>query len=202
MILGQHADDCVETVLLNLFRGSGGLNRPQSPTEIIIGGRPHTFHRPLYPVWREEIDSYIAEHGIEFREDASNRDLEFLRNRIRHRLIPMLAEIFERDVTKIINRAATIACDEDEYLRDQIEDRRPPIILEDGRISAPQLAALPVALQRRVIHQWLKQHQITKISFDKIEECLTLLDIEHGPAKINLPGDRHARRQSRMLFIE
>ncbi|MGI9243586.1 MAG: TilS substrate-binding domain-containing protein [Verrucomicrobiales bacterium] len=71
-----------------------------------------------------------------------------------------------------------------------------------GALSTTRLVALPLSLQRRAIHDWLRGHSIPKISFDKIEECLTLLDPETGPAKINLPGGRFARRRNKLLFLE
>ena len=113
----------------------------------------------------------------------------------------MLKEIFERDVTKIINRAAIIASDEDAFLFEHLDGTYPATDRETT-ISTTRLRALPIALRRRAIHGWLKLNHIPKISFEKIEECLTLLDPENGPAKINLPGDHHARRKNKTLFIE
>jgi tRNA(Ile)-lysidine synthase len=202
VILGHHADDRVETVLINLFRGSGKLTLPKSPSEIRIGRRRLNLIRPLYPVWRCEIDSYIEANGLTFREDPTNAKTDVIRNRLRHQLVPLLEDIFARDTTKIINRAALIASEEDQFLQSQLGalDLEPEN--QPGTLSTTRLTALPLALQRRAVHDWLTRHQIPKISFEKVEECLTLLDPQSGPAKINLPGDHHARRRNKILFID
>jgi tRNA(Ile)-lysidine synthase len=92
VILAHHADDQVETFLLNLLRGSGatglGAMRPVSIREE-HGGRLEV-HRPLLSVWREEIIAYAEENHVKFREDMSNQDRKFVRNRIRHDVLPLL----------------------------------------------------------------------------------------------------------------
>lgn len=204
VILGHHADDRVETTLINLFRGSGKLTLARSPSEIRVGRRRLIFLRPLYPVWRSEIDAYIETCGLTFREDESNAETDVIRNRVRHELLPLLDDIFDRDVAKIIQRASLIASEEDDYLQALLQELElsPSPGKIAGGISTTRLGALPLTLQRRAIHDWLKRNKVSKISFEKIEECLTLLDPASGPAKINLPGNRHARRRNKTLFIE
>ncbi|MDQ6747707.1 MAG: tRNA lysidine(34) synthetase TilS, partial [Candidatus Dormibacteraeota bacterium] len=82
--LGHTADDQAETVLLHLLRGSGleGV-AAMSPRE----GRRF---RPLLGVWREQVEAYCRRHGLRPVRDASNVDLGFARNRVRHELIPLL----------------------------------------------------------------------------------------------------------------
>jgi tRNA(Ile)-lysidine synthase len=204
IILGHHADDRVESTLINLFRGSGKLTLAKSPSVIKVGRRSLSFFRPLYPVWRSEIDAYVKACGLVFREDASNAESDVTRNRVRHELVPLLDDIFERDVAKIIQRASLITSEEDDYLQALLQELElsPSTGKFPSSISTTRLKALPLTLQRRAIHDWLKRSAVTKISFEKIEECLSLLDTASGPAKINLPGKRHARRRNKMLFIE
>lgn len=116
--------------------------------------------------------------------------------------MPLLNDIFERDVSRLIQRAALISSEEDDYLQNLLLglELAPPNAPDS--LSTTRLGALPLSLQRRAIHDWLRKHAVPKISFEKIEECLTLLDPAAGPAKINLPGKRHARRRNRTLFIE
>jgi tRNA(Ile)-lysidine synthase len=91
MALGHHRDDATETLLLNLLRGAGthGWAGIQ-PITLIPGG---SIHRPLLCVGREEIMGYAQANDIPFREDASNADPKYLRNRVRNELLPFLEEL-------------------------------------------------------------------------------------------------------------
>ncbi|MGI8820366.1 MAG: tRNA lysidine(34) synthetase TilS [Chthoniobacterales bacterium] len=197
IFLGHHADDLVETFLINLFRGAGSAGQ-RSMREVRtrpIGKVQLTIVRPLLGVWRSEIDEYLAAHGLRFREDASNEQLAGLRNRVRHRIIPFLRSEFGRDIRKTVRRAALIAAEEDAFL-DQIS----PIIT--ARLSVQEMRAEPVALQRRAIAQWLRQHAISDIGFEMVDRVRRLLESDGRCAKINLTAGRHARRRAGELFIE
>src|SRR5205807_700761 len=92
IFLGHHADDLVETFLINLFRGSGtsGLGAIREVSKRRIGDVDLTIVRSLLGIWRSEINDYVRRHQLKFREDASNKNLAPLRNRIRQRIIPYL----------------------------------------------------------------------------------------------------------------
>ena len=81
------ADDQAETVLFRAARGSGvrGLAgiRPRRDPSVV---------RPLLPFWRRELEAHATEHGVPFREDPTNRDLRWIRNRLRHDILPSLAD--------------------------------------------------------------------------------------------------------------
>src|SRR6266702_3054049 len=86
IFLAHHADDLVETFLINLLRGAGltGLAAMRDVSTRRIGAVDLTIVRPLLSAWRSEIDAYVRAHWLKFREDASNKNLSPLRNRIRH----------------------------------------------------------------------------------------------------------------------
>ena len=77
IFLAHHADDLVETALLNLFRGAGpaGMAAMRRISVHRIGKTQLTILRPLLGVWRKRIDAYVREHGLQFREDATNAPL-------------------------------------------------------------------------------------------------------------------------------
>ena len=84
LALAHHADDAVETLLMNLMRGTGiagwrGIAPVSGP-----------FVRPLLAVRRSAIAGYATENGIAYREDSSNTDPHYLRNRVRHELVPLM----------------------------------------------------------------------------------------------------------------
>ena len=197
IFLGHHADDLVETFLINLFRGAG-THGQRSIREVVtrqIDRVELTIVRPLLSVSRAEIDDYIETHHLRFREDATNERVEPLRNRMRHRIIPMLEKEFGRDIRKTVRRAALIAADEDALLNEMLP-------MSATRPLVKTLRDLPVALQRRAIARWLREERVSEVSFDLVEQVRAMFDAATGPAKINLPGKRHARRRSRELFIE
>src|SRR2546429_284636 len=152
--------------------------------------------RPFLSVWRKEIDIYVREHRIKFREDASNKNLDPLRNRIRHRIIPYLEKIVGRNIRPAIWRAAAIAGEEEHWIEKQLPDST------DAQFSVARLRALPVALQRRAILKWLRAQKISEIGFDVIESVRSLADRDAATAKVNLPQDRHACRRAGNIFIE
>lgn len=87
MALAHHADDAVETLLMGLMRGTG----PRSLAG--IPARRGPFIRPLLGESRAAILAYADEHKVPFREDASNSDTKYLRNRVRHELLPLMERI-------------------------------------------------------------------------------------------------------------
>jgi tRNA(Ile)-lysidine synthase len=197
VFLGHHADDAVETFLINLFRGAGsqGQRGMREVATLTVDKTELTIVRPLLGTPRAEIDSYIHAHRLRFRDDATNASLQPLRNRMRHRILPMLEKEFGRDIRNAVRRATAIAADEDAVLAEML----PPV---SGRLVVSQVRALPVALQRRVIMRWLGHQEVADVGFAMIESVRASLDVENGPAKVNLTRGRHARRRAGELFIE
>ena len=198
IFLGHHADDLVETFLINLFRGAGliGLAAMREISMRSIEDVDLTIVRPLLGVWRDEIDRYVRKYRLKFREDASNKNLAPLRNRLRRRIIPYLEKTLGRKIRPSIWRAATIAAEEEAWIDRMAKhpDAR------HQRLSVEKLRGLPTALQRRFIMTWLREQSVADIGFDVIEGVRSLLDAKI--AKINLPKDRHVRRRAGKIFIE
>jgi tRNA(Ile)-lysidine synthase len=198
VFLAHHADDLVETFLINLFRGAGnaGLVGMREVSTRPIDHVGLTIVRPLLGIWRKQIDNYVRKHELTFREDASNKNLNPFRNRIRHRVIPYLEKICGRNIRPAIWRAATIAGEEEAWIEKQLPDSA------GAQLPVGQLRALPVALQRRAILKWLRAQNIAEVGFDVIERVRSLAEHNAVTAKVNLPQDRHARRRSRKIFVE
>ncbi len=200
IFLAHHADDLVETFLINLFRGAGtaGLSSLREISSHRIGRTELTVVRPMLSVWRREIDAYVRVHRVPFREDQTNKELGPLRNRVRHRVIPYLEKAFGRNIRKSIWRAAMIAADENEWINALIEHETPA----SAELSVEKLRAEPVAVQRRVLQKWLGRHGVADVGYDLIERVRELLAPAHSVAKTNLPGARHVRRRAKKIFIE
>ena len=114
---GHTADDQAETVLFRIARGSGprGLGgvRPERAPSVV---------RPLLPFWRRELEAYAAENGIPFREDPSNRDLRWTRNRLRHRILPALEDAVPGAAAALVSLAGTSRLES--AALDELLDRR------------------------------------------------------------------------------
>lgn len=200
IFLGHHADDLVETVLLNLFRGGspGRLGSMRAVANHRIGRTELTIVRPLLKTWRAEIDAYAEQQNLRFREDASNAELSSARNRIRHKILPYIEKQFGRGVRKSIWRAAQIWIEEEALLNSAAEKES----LSGEDLEVGRLRASPLALQRRIIHRWLTQRDIAEVSFDLVESVRGLLNPGAPSARVNLPGSRYVRRRAKRIFIE
>jgi tRNA(Ile)-lysidine synthase len=198
IFVAHHADDLVETFLINLFRGAGGagLSAMREISTRRINGVDLTIVRPLLWVWRREVEDYIRKHRLRFREDATNKNLTPLRNRIRHRIIPYLEKMLGRNIRQNIWRTAVIAADEERWIESELRDST------HADLSVAKLRTLPVALQRRALLKWLRTQNVADVGFDTIERVRSLADGDARIAKVNLPGDRHARRRAGKIFIE
>ena len=198
IFLAHHADDLVETFLINLFRGAGptGLSAMREVSTRRIDDVDLTIVRPLLSVWRDKIDIYLRERRLKFREDASNKDLAPLRNRIRHRIIPYLEESLGRSIRQNIWRTAVIAAEEENWIESQL----PNAMGTD--FSVKELRNLPLAFQRRQILKWLRAQEIANVGFDAIERVRSLLASSSGTAKTNLPQNWHVRRRAGKIFLE
>jgi len=196
LVLAHHADDQAETFLFNLLRGGGsglGGMRPRVIRE--IDGVPLEILRPWLGIWRAEIEAYAVREKLRYREDASNASPEHTRNRLRLRVLPVLAAEFGRDVRRSLWRAAEILGAQQEWL-----DRS--LSLGGEELSVAALRPLPEALQRHAIHGWLRRQKTPEISFALVESIRALLPAGAARAKVNLSGGKFARRRAGRLFIE
>ena len=200
MFLAHHADDLVETALLNLFRGAGpgGMAAMRKFSIHRIGKTELTILRPLLGVWRSEIDSYVRQNELEFREDSTNAALHSSRNKIRHRILPDIEKLFSRDVRKTIWRAAQIWSEEEAVLDSLVSTET----ISAANLSVAPLRKMAVALQRRTIHRWLRMRNVADVSFDIVENVRALIEPGAKAAKVNLPRDQHARRRAGKIFLD
>lgn len=191
IFLGQHADDQVETFLLQLFRGAGGRGLGGMREISQVGALQIV--RPLLGAWRAEIDAYVATHRLKFREDATNADPGPRRNRLRGQIIPELEAQFGRNLRRNLWRTARVLAEEDRFLE--------TLLPNEPELKVKTLRALPLVLQRRLILRWLRAHQVADVGFEVIEQVRDLAALGARVAKINLPRNRFVRRQAGWLFL-
>ena len=184
--LGHHADDRVETVLLRLLRGTG--------VDGLAGIRPVAgpIIRPLFDATRAQIEQYITERGLPYREDPSNRDPAFLRNRVRWELAPMLEEL-EPGFRSAVLRLSELAAQEAGWLRERawaILQRALAERTEQSltlRIASLARAAAPV--QRRVVREAMRLllGETMDVEQAHVEAALGLIRRGRTGAVVHLP---------------
>ncbi len=192
VFLAHHADDQVETCLFNFLRGAGAAGLAGMKPHAVVEGL--TLLRPLLGTSRVEISSYIQEQKIAFREDKSNESRAHTRNRLRHDVIPAIEKSFGPSFRNAVLRTAEILREEESWMAGQVPE-------PEETLSCKVLRDLPLALRRRMVLAWLRTF-LPEAGFAETERVLSLLEIESGPAKINLPGNRHARRRTGKIFLE
>ncbi len=188
--LGHHRGDQAETVLFRLIRGAGlaGL-AAMSPVS------PEGFVRPLLERDRAEIEAWLRGRGLCWREDSSNADLRFSRNRIRHRHLPALRQENPR-LDEALAHLALLAREDEDYWAPLISP------LACNPLNVLSLQAMPQALARRVIRLCCRRAKgnLRGVSFDHLDRILQLAQDARGAGQVRLPGLRVIRSFDWMLF--
>ena len=193
LVLAHHADDQVETFLMQLLRGAGASGRGMQQFIERVGLK---VHRPWLGVWKKEIQAYARRHKLAWREDATNTDTRHRRNLIRRRVVPYLEKQFGAAVTGNLWRAAEILRAESEWM-DELSRKA----LGGAELSVNALLATHLIHQRRTIRMWLQLCGIEDISFADVEAVRGLLE-NRIPAKVNLSKGKFARRRAGKIFVE
>ena len=200
--LGHQRNDNAELVLIFLLRGSGPLG---------LGGIPpirdEKIIRPLIRVGRPDIMAYLATEGLAHVSDSSNKDLRFLRNRIRHQLIPLLESSYSTAATETIARLAGILRSEEQWIEEVLAPAyRAAVSKGPGRrltVSIPALLESHPAAVRRIIRKAFAELKgnLRRLSFKHVDAVFRL--VRHGPAegRLDLPEGMVVRREKdRLLF--
>ncbi len=198
--LGHTRSDQAETVLFRLLRGTGlaGLAAMQPVTA-------DGLIRPLLTSNRDEVRAWTAGHRIFWREDASNKDTRFTRNRLRNEAIPYLSAAFNPNLEGVLARAAELARDEEDYWIQQIEPiyaeitKRTPL----GSIfHVSALNSLHRAIQRRIVRRAVAEIRgnLRSIDMEHVEAILAICTSRHGHDRVIVPGVDALRSFDRLLL--
>ncbi|RYF17050.1 MAG: tRNA lysidine(34) synthetase TilS [Comamonadaceae bacterium] len=166
VLLGQHADDQVETLLLALSRGAGLPGLAAMPPVFQREGM--VFVRPLLALPGRAIREWIAQQGIAAIDDPTNADTSFTRNRIRHLLLPALQEAFPQ-YRETFARSARHAAQAQELLEGVAAE---DLARMGGIPAITALQMLPRARQGNVLRHWLRTAHASSASAAQLEELL------------------------------
>jgi tRNA(Ile)-lysidine synthase len=188
----HNRDDQAETLLLRLLRGSGrfGLGAMRARTRGIV--------RPLLTSSRQEVLSYLEERGLPWREDATNADPRYFRNRVRHELLPYLETRFNPRIKETLARTATILAEEARLLQRRARRLLARVRRQDGDsllLNRRALAAAPPAVARLTLRAALAEAGGRRgVKARHLERLLALAAARTTSGKaIALPGGREAR---------
>lgn len=219
LITGHTASDRAETLLYNLIRGSGtdGLQaltwqRPLSSDPVIFPGtdesasleKPLRLVRPLLGITRAETAQFCQDFNLPVWEDSTNQNLQYARNRIRQELLPYLQAHFNPQVEPALAQTAEVLRADVEYLENAasalLQQVVSPIDYYQRHAGQPKLNRVilreaPLALQRRVVRQFLQQALPSSPSFDHIEKLITLTTAANRSCSDPFPGGAIAEVQ-------
>ena len=167
------ADDNAETVLMHLLRGTGlkGLGGIAPVNGQII--------RPMLDITRQEVEAFLEEYHLPHREDSSNATDQFLRNRLRHEVMPLLRRE-NPGVSLSMSAAAMKLREDEEYLQSRLEPELPKVSV---------LLNLPAALQSRYLERFLKENGVPEPEQVHIHQLKKLLESDKPSGRMDFPGN-------------
>lgn len=193
VVVGHHADDQAETILMHVLRGSGtaGL-RGMAPEAPLPGHTDLWLLRPLLAISRQEIESYCQEHQLAVIHDPTNSDLTYLRNEVRHDLLPALERANPRLRDRLGQMAQVIAADEE--LLNELTERAWAEVLVDAGASGVTLRregwrGLPLGLRRRLLRRAVAVvRPAAELSFRSLEGARVVAETGDTGTRAALPG--------------
>ena len=202
IVTAHTADDQAETLLLRLARGAGrqglsGIHRERYIDDIALV-------RPLLDVSRDEVGAYLKQSKRSWREDESNRDVTFLRNRVRHEILPALEQLNPR-VREALVRTAGILRDGDAWL-----DSIAKTLLEACRhetdrkaLNVGVLHQHVVAAARRLLRLWLIEQGLAAedLVLQRIDEILALVHASRGTGSVAVTMNRAVEKRYDKIVV-
>ncbi len=202
LVTAHHAQDQAETVLMKWLRGSMGLVGMRPATQSLKG---LSVLRPFLNRPRLELEAYHAHHQLLCLEDASNQSMDFLRNRVRHQILPWFREEnvrWEAELTEHLIRLQS----EQDYLDSEAERYYAACVSESASVwclDVRGFSGLHPALQRRLLKRLLiRFHGEWKRFSSRHIEALILLSSAQGGKGIELPFQIQVKKQKQTLFFK
>lgn len=201
--VAHNADDQAETVLMHLLRGTGpaGLRGMLPATRLrdyrllLTEARPAPtllLIRPLLNVTREEIEAYCRQHELAFRFDQSNLDTTYFRNRLRHEVLPYLAQFNPRISERLRNLAEVVRADY-RLLEEFVGVARDTLLVathSDALVfDLARWREQPLAIQRAIVRQaaYKLRRSLRDVDFNHVEHAVDIAQRGHTGAQAVLP---------------
>jgi len=196
---GHHQDDQAETLLLQLFRGSGVAGLSAMPKNKTIHGSQ--LYRPLLTISRQQITDYAIENHLDWVEDDSNKNINFRRNLLRLEFLPKLSAVFT-SLTKNIARSAKHQAEALKLMHDLaiLDIANHNLIIED-KLQVTPLVELPKRRMVNVIRHYISQHELLSPSDKVLQEIITLIHAKADAKSIVSWHHYQVRRYHNELYF-
>jgi tRNA(Ile)-lysidine synthase len=208
VLVGHNADDQVETILMHLLRGSGlaglrgmeyrAIPNPWSDQIPLI--------RPLLSTRRLEIQKYIDDHLLHPISDSSNKDVSFMRNRVRHELIPIL-ESYNPRIREVVLQMGVSIRDDYFILEEQITDAFNSALRKQEKgflvFDSTVFLQLPISIQRNLLRKAIAHHipGLRDVSFDCIERGRRLIAEKEHNSQTDLIAGVSLIKEGKLFII-
>lgn len=212
VVTAHHADDQAETVLMNLARGAGpkGLGG-MAAVGSVPGHESLPLIRPMLEFTRGEIVDFAGSRSLSWEEDATNRDIRYRRNAVRHRLMPVFHEIFGEGASRAISRSARLLRDYENIelapmSENGLKEARQPLELtyasaEGFLLKEDILRAMQPSLRGRVLLEGVEESGLDAPRSEETAQTLvSLLDSQTG-RKAEFPGGAVWRERDGLAFV-
>lgn len=206
IVVAHTADDQAETVLMRLIRGTGLLGLGAIP--VMRPLEEMWVVRPLLHVWRRDILAHLASARVDYREDATNHDRRFIRNRIRHELLPLLERDYNLNIKAALIQLAQLSQTDYAYLRHAADRqwRRVVKASPPTRIAIMVEAFLrqPKALQRQLVRRAIQdlRGDLSRFEFRHWLEAEQLFVARPVGTLVRLPGGVQLRREKERVICQ
>ncbi|MFT7673084.1 MAG: tRNA(Ile)-lysidine synthase [Gammaproteobacteria bacterium] len=204
LFMAHHADDQVETFLLNALRGSGATGLRGMP-QLRTMGQGHLF-RPFLTMYRKQLEAYSRENSVEWFEDPSNQADHFDRNFLRNKVIPLLKQRWPAANKRLFHASLLQAetCQILDSLSEQDFDKLcGSSVWADCNLDIHQLISLPVGRQKNVVRYYLERKNLATLPSRRLHELLRQIgDNPNGNSVIETAEYAFRAYQSKLYLIK
>lgn len=190
VITAHHQDDLLETAIINIMRGTGrkGLTALSSRPDIL---------RPLLNVPKSELISYAKARGLKWREDSSNQDDSYLRNYVRHKLLPRFDDQARAQFLGNIDNLQNLNATVDALLTQQLQLQDKP-----GTISRVWFNSLPHAVAKEMLAAWLRGRNLRNFDSKTLERLVVNAKSARQGQRFPVPGNYVMKVEKEYLALE
>ncbi len=190
VITAHHQDDLLETAIINMVRGTGrrGLTALSNRANVL---------RPLLTIPKAELITYAKEQGLTWREDSTNQNDTYLRNYIRHNILPRFDAQSRAQFLAIITNLQKVNQNLDALLTEQLQLQDKP-----GTITRLWFNSLPHAVAKETLAAWLRAGQLYNFDAKTLEHLVVHAKSGRAGQQFSLPGNHRMRVDKDYLALE